>query len=169
MDIEHRAAAEVRASGRKLEGYAAIFGQEARIAGFTETIRPGAFKDSLAGDVLALVDHEPGKLLARTKSGTLRLSEDSRGLAFSLDLPETTLGRDTLELVRRGDVGGCSFAFTVPSGGETWQGNRRELVKVNLHEISIVSAWPAYAGTSVQARYRVPVRLALARRFLETI
>jgi hypothetical protein len=88
-DIERRAFTEIRATGRRLEGYAATFGAEARIGSFVETIAPGAFRASLAGDVLALMDHDGGKVLGRTKSGTLRLTEDSRGLAFSLDLPDT--------------------------------------------------------------------------------
>ena len=80
---ERRAACEMRAAGRRLEGYASVFNTEARVGGFRETVRPGAFRASLAGgrDMLALVDHDPGKLLARTASGTLRLAEDSRGLA----------------------------------------------------------------------------------------
>lgn len=168
MDIERRAAAEVRARGRRLEGYAAVFCEEARIGDFTETLRAGAFKDSLAGDVLALVDHDTSKLLARTKSGSLRLAEDSRGLHFDIDLPDTSLGRDVLALAERGDLGGASFAFTVPTGGERWTGRSRELVRVNLQEISVVSAWPAYEGTSVMARSRMPLRLAMARRYLET-
>jgi HK97 family phage prohead protease len=158
--------------GRKLEGYAATFGLEARIADFTEIIRPGAFRGSLGGDVLALVDHDPAKVLGRTKSGTLRLAEDSRGLRFELDIPETTAGRAVLALAERGDLGGMSFGFTVPDEGQRWRGDRRELVAVNLHEISVVSSWPAYEGTTVTARARAgfpPLpRLALARKFMET-
>ncbi|CUW39290.1 putative Phage prohead protease, HK97 family [Magnetospirillum sp. XM-1] len=169
-NIERRALVmEIRAAGRRLEGYAATFGTEARIADFTEVIQPGAFHGSLSPtrDVLALVDHDPSKVLARTRSGTLRLSEDPRGLSFSLDLPDTQAGRDVLALAERGDLGGMSFGFTVPQDGERWQGNRRELRSVLLHEISVVSAWPAYSGTSVQARFATP-RLAHAIRFLET-
>lgn len=168
MNIEKRAVAEVRAKGRRLEGYAAVFDQETRIADFTELVRPGAFRDSLGGDVLGLVDHDTSKLLARTKSGTLRLAEDSRGLHFDLAIPDTSLGRDVLALAERGDLGGASFAFTVPQGGERWAGRSRELVRVNLQEISVVSAWPAYEGTSVVARSRMPLRLVMARRYLET-
>lgn len=174
MPIERRAlAAELRSKGRRLEGYAATFGAEARIRDYTETIARGAFSASLAerNDVLALVDHDTSRVLARTKSGTLRLAEDSRGLGFDLDLPNTTAANDVLALVERGDLGGMSFAFTVRDGGEEWNGDRRELRSLTLHEISVVSAWPAYEGTLVQARAR-PVlrpRLALARRFLETV
>lgn len=157
--IERRSALiELRAAGRRLEGYAATFGTEARIADFAETIAPGAFSASLAtgGDILALVDHHPTRLLARTRSGSLRLSEDSKGLAFEIDAPDTQPGRDVLALAERGDLGGMSFAFTVPPGGDRWEGRKRELRAVNLREISVVSSWPAYAGTSVQARSAAP-------------
>lgn len=170
--MERRASFELRAKGRRLEGYAALYGVDTRISDFTEVIMPGAFTDTLArgGDVLALVDHDPKAVLARTRSGTLRLSEDSRGLAFDLDLPNTSFGRDILELAERGDVGGASFAFTVPKDGQRWQADRRELRAVTLHEISIVSAWPAYDGTIVQARRRpgASATLVAARRFLES-
>lgn len=167
--IERRYVTEIRAAGRKLEGYAATFGTEARIADFTEIILPGAFRGSLGRDVLALMDHDPAKLLARTKSRTLRIAEDSKGLAFEIDLPETSLGRDVLALAERGDLGGMSFGFTVGKGGENWQGRRRELRAVTLHEISVVSSWPAYNGTVVSARAMMPPRLANALRYLETV
>jgi HK97 family phage prohead protease len=172
---ERRASAvEIRAKGRRLEGVAALFGQDANIGSFTESIRAGAFKDSLASgrDVLALVDHDPARVLARTKSGTLRLAEDSRGLAFDLDVPNTQAGNDVLALAERGDVGGMSFGFTVNDGGDTWNGSRRELRAVTLHEISVVLAWPAYDGTVVSARARaalLPLRRLLAAKYLETV
>lgn len=152
--LERRQATELRASGRRLEGYAATFNTEARIGSFVETILPGAFRSALAGDVLALLDHDTGKVLGRTRSGTLRLSEDSRGLAFSLDLPDTAAGRDAIALAERGDLGGMSFGFNVPKGGDSWAGERRTLRTVGLKEISIVSAWPAYAGTEIALRHR---------------
>lgn len=156
MNIEKRAATETRAEGRKLVGYAAVFDQETRIADFSEVIRKGAFTASLADgkDKLALVDHDSGKVLARTRSGTLRLSEDERGLRYEIDLPETNLGRDILALASRGDIGGASFAFTVPDGGESWSGDKRELRSLSVHEVSVVQSFPAYSGTSVQARSR---------------
>ena len=159
MEIERRAAAaEIRAAGRKLEGHAATYGTEARIGSYVETIAAGTFRATLADrtDKLALVDHDPGRLLARTRSGTLRLAEDSRGLAFALDVPDTQLGRDVLELARRGDLGGMSFAFRARPDGEHWSGNRRELRSVDLAEISIVLAWPAYENTTIAVRSRPP-------------
>ncbi len=156
MTLEKRAAREVRAEGRRLVGYAATFGTEARITDFVETIQRGAFARSLADgrDILALVDHDSGKVLARTKSGTLRLSEDDRGLRFELDVPDTTAGRDVLALAARGDLGGMSFGFTVDPDGEEWRGDKRELRSVTLHEVSVVQSFPAYSGTSVSARAR---------------
>lgn len=168
--LERRAAAEVRAAGRRLEGYAATFATPARIGGFTETIAPGAFRASLAGkgDVLALVDHDPGRLLARTSSGSLRLAEDARGLHFSLDVPDTQLGRDVLALAERRDLGGMSFSFRVKE--EAWPArDRRELRAVELLEVSVVHAWPAYAATSVEARMRGASAAQLRARFLETL
>lgn len=152
--LEKRAtAAEIRSNGRRLEGYAAMFGHEARICDdFIETIAKGAFSSSLGAgkDILALVDHDASRVLARTKSGTLRLSEDNRGLAFDLDVPDTQAGRDVLALAARGDLGGMSFGFTAVE--ENRDGDRRELRAIDLMEISVVLAWPAYDGTVVNAR-----------------
>lgn len=154
--LELREAIELRAAGRRLEGYAATFNTPAQIGGFTETIRPGAFRKSLLNpkaDVLALVDHDPGRLLARTSSGTLRLAEDARGLRFDLDLPDTSLGRDVLALAERRDLGGMSFGFRVEQ--EAWPTrDSRELLTVNLVEVSVVHAHPAYGQTTLSARTR---------------
>lgn len=144
---------ELRSNGRRLEGYAALFGSEALIGGdMIETIAPGAFQQTLEGstDILALVDHDPSRVLARTRSGTLRLNEDTHGLAFDLDLPDTQAARDVLALAERGDLGGMSFGFSARD--EKIDGNRRELRAVDLFEISVVSAFPAYDGTVINAR-----------------
>lgn len=172
VGIEHRTAQEVRASGRKLVGYVARFDSEARIGSFTEVIRRGAFRASLASgkDVLALADHDPKAVLGRTRSGTLELREDAEGLAFTLTLPDTQAGRDLVALAERGDLGGCSFGFTVQPDGEHWDGNRRELRSVELHEVSIVQSWPAYQNTQVQLRSRQPDgQLAVLRYWLDTV
>ncbi|HWX49664.1 MAG TPA: HK97 family phage prohead protease [Roseomonas sp.] len=172
--LERRAATELRAAGRRLEGYAATFGTEAAIGGFRETIRAGAFRASLAArsDILALLDHDPTRLLARTGSGTLRLEEDARGLRFEIDVPDTQLGRDVLALAERRDLGGMSFGFRVKD--EAWPArDQRELRAVELVEISVVHSFPAYSQTSISARARAMGRAeaaALLRsRYLETI
>ena len=167
---ERRGGVEIRAAaGRRLEGYAATFGTPARIAdAFTETIRAGAFTASLANegiDVLALVDHDPSRLLARRSSGSLRLAEDGRGLAFAIELPDTALARDILALAERGDIGGMSFGFI--ANRDEWPApDRRDLVAVTLLEISVVQAWPAYGETSVIARSHLPKTLTPGYRRL---
>ena len=168
--MEKRIAAEVRTQGRKLMGYAATFNNETRIGSMTEVIKPGAFKASLGAktDVLCLADHDSTKVLGRTKSGTLRLSEDARGLHYELDVPDTATGRDMLALAERNDLGGMSFGFTVPEDGQSWQGSKRILSRVDLVEISVVSAWPAYQQTSIEARARGPKTLKI-KRYLETV
>lgn len=152
--VERRSFSEVRAAGRKLEGYAATFNRETKLGAFVETIAPGAFRASLAGDILALHDHDPARLLGRTRSRTLRLYEDSKGLGFELALPSTQVGIDVQELAERGDLGGMSFGFLVPKGGDRWAGEKRTLLNVGLKEISVVSAWPAYPDTEIALRSR---------------
>jgi HK97 family phage prohead protease len=159
VEIEHRAASEIRTSGRTLYGCAAPFGQSADIGGmFRETILPGAFAATLAkrADILALADHRSDALLGRTRSGSLRLKESPAGLEYALDLPATGLGNDLLALATRGDLGGVSIGFSADT--EAWPDQRtRELRAVTLHEISIVSAFPAYGGTSIALRARASV------------
>jgi HK97 family phage prohead protease len=165
---ERRGGFEYRAQGRRLAGYAATFGTEARIGTFTETIRPGAFRASLASgrDILGLVDHDPSRLLARTGSGTLRLAEDARGLSFEIDVPDTALGRDILTLAERRDLGGMSFGFLTTD--EAWPArDRRELRAAELIEVSIVQAHPAYGQTTISARsLGLVANDALVRRLL---
>lgn len=162
--IERRAAdLEVRATGRTLEGYAAVFDARAKIADFEEIITRGAFSASLLkGDKLALVDHDTAKLLARTRNGSLKLAEDSRGLHFEIALPKTSLAEDIRALAEAGSLGGASFGFMVER--DRWSGNLRTLEAVDLREISIVNAWPAYPQTSVSARSAMQHDPDLARR-----
>ena len=151
--MERRSFSELRAtSSRKLEGYAATFGAEADLGSFVETIEPGAFRSALSGDILALQDHDPARVLGRTRSRTLRLYEDSKGLGFELQLPDTSAGRDVQALAERGDLGGMSFGFLVNEGGERWSGRKRSLRSLDLREISVVSAWPAYPDTEIALR-----------------
>jgi HK97 family phage prohead protease len=149
------------------------------LGGFTETIKPGAFKRTLQAndrDPLALVQHMPHMVLGRRSAGTLRLSEDQRGLAFEIDVPDTTAARDLLVSVERGDVRGASFAFSVPKGGDTWEVRGtsvvRELRDLDLHEITITAS-PAYLDTTValrafEHRYVPYQRLRMAKLWLES-
>jgi len=111
--------------------------------------------------------------LGRTKSGTLSLSEDARGLAFDIQVPNTTLGTDILTMAERGDIGGASFSFRLMPGGEDWSGSHRSLRAVDLFEISIVQAHPAYVNTAVCARSRdmsrILERAKLRQLLVETL
>ncbi len=127
--LELRAAVEVRAAGRRLEGLAAVFNQPTTLpGGIVESISPGAFAASLrsGSDVLALVGHDPSRLLARTRSGTLRLAEDALGLRFELDVPPTTLGNDVLAMAEMRNLGGMSFGFRVQA--EHWPTRERRVL-----------------------------------------
>lgn len=146
---------EFHNDGNRLAGYAAVWDSPAVIseAGrtFTEIVRRGAFAKAIESkaDIIATFNHDTGKLLGRTASGTLRLHEDNHGLRFEIDLPASAA--DLKELVARGDVKGASFSFAVRKGGERWDGNTRELRDVFLYELGPV-AMPAYPATSVGLR-----------------
>jgi HK97 family phage prohead protease len=150
--VEARAADDGRMT---VAGYAAVFNEGADIGGwFVETIAPGAFSRSIAEeDVLAFFNHDRGRVLGRKSSGSLRLSEDSKGLAVEIDLPETSDGRDVKALVERGDISGMSFGFRVTKEewDETGDIPKRTILEVDLIEVSAVSL-PAYDGTSIAMR-----------------
>ncbi len=164
-DLEKRAAAlascGAATEGMHLQGYASVFDAPADIGDFTETVASTAFDRSLAdvasgsADIVLCVDHDVRQILGRTRSGTLKLSKDSHGLKVDADLPNTQLGRDIAELVRRGDAYGMSFCFSVRQGGETWRSRRnRQLTDVRLEEVSVLTTQPAYPQTSVAMRSR---------------
>lgn len=136
-------------------GYAAVFDSPSEPLPFIETIAPGAFGKSLRSrnEVKMFVNHNADQVLASKRAGTLRLSEDSKGLFVEADLPPTTYARDLSVLMQRGDVTSMSFGFSVPSGGDNWvDGNTRRLNEVRLHEVSVVTGFPAYEATSAQVR-----------------
>jgi uncharacterized protein len=145
----------VRAAGRRLEGRCVVYDKPAKVRGITEVIRPSAFVQSLAGgrDVAAFIDHDPHRLIGRTTAGTLRLENRNDGLHFSVKLGNASWAHDILDLAERGECAGCSFGFEPAQDGEVRTAGRREVVRANLVEISVLSGLrPAYDGTTVQAR-----------------
>jgi HK97 family phage prohead protease len=149
-------------------GHAAVFDERTSIGnplswGFYEQVSPGAFTKTIQeADVRFLIDHDPSLLLARTKSGTLRLSEDKVGLAADADLAPTTYGRDLAVLLERGDVSQMSFGFQVVKDDwtveqvETNDGNSvdvevRTIREAKLFDVSVVT-FPAYEGTDAKLR-----------------
>lgn len=134
-----------------IEGYAAVFNSKTSIGGwFDEVIEPGAFSRSLSdnGDIRALFNHNWDNVLGRTKSQTLELREDEKGLNFKVELPDTSVAHDLTISMERGDINQCSFGFFITD--EEWNYNvepaLRTIKEVELFEISIVSI-PAYDDT----------------------
>lgn len=155
--LELRIEARAEGEGRKLTGYAAVFGETTRIGSyFTERLDPGAFAGRLGDDVRLLINHD-GLPLARTKSGTLRLSEDEKGLRIEADLDERD--PDVAALIpkmERGDLNQMSFAFSMSGGVEEWDDSQdpplRTIKRVGeLMDVSVVT-YPAYPTTEAALR-----------------
>lgn len=146
---------------RKVEGYAIVFNSESEDLGFIETIKKDAIDDEVIAksDVFALMNHDDKRgILARSRKGkgSLKLSIDDRGLKYEFDAPKTALGNELLEMLRRGDISASSFAFTVASGGDSWEKRDgryyRTIKKIDrLFDVSPVYN-PAYSETSVACR-----------------
>jgi len=147
---------ELRAEGDGMTfvGYAAKFNSPSEdLGGFVETIEPGAFRRSLRSrnDVKLLVNHDTGRVLASSRSGTMKLYEDETGLRVEASLPNTSDGRDMAELLKRGDLNKMSFGFAVQKDSWNNEMTERTLKSVRLFEVSIV-AFPAYAATEANVR-----------------
>ncbi|MEJ7567426.1 MAG: HK97 family phage prohead protease [Gaiellaceae bacterium] len=139
--------------GRTVVGYASVYNILSEdLGGYREMIAPGAFADVLDSDVRALLNHDPNEVLGRTKSGTLRLFDEQRGLRFELDLPDSPLGQNVRESVRRGDLDGASFRFVV--GEEDWTGEVRTVTKVRQLLDVTIATFGAYPAASVELRTR---------------
>lgn len=125
----------------------------ADLGGFIEIIAPGAFSDSINGDVLMLRDHQSSLLMGRTKSGTLSLSDTADGLRFSCKLPNTTAASDLAESISRSDLDGVSFGFYCLEDDWAFSEKQtvRTIVKAELFEISPCS-FAAYPANQVSLR-----------------
>lgn len=147
---------ETSISGNTLSGFAHIFGTRALIGGQYEEMKSGAFDEALAtSDVRAFYQHNPAMLLGRQAAGTLRLNSTKVGLAYELDLPNTTYANDLRELVARGDLTEMSFAF-IP-GKTSWSKAKDGLLirsHVSVRELVDISpvSIPAFNGTSITMR-----------------
>ena len=140
-----------------IEGYFSVFNSEYPLwEGASEIVKPGAFTNSVSGDVRALINHDSSLVLGRTKAGTLTLRQDERGLWGSIRINRDDV--DAMNLyarVQRGDVDQCSFGFDIKretfvdlGGGKC----RWEIEEVDpLYEVSVCT-FPAYTETSVSAR-----------------
>lgn len=145
----------LRVQGREdgqatITGLAVPFGAPSEdLGGFREVFKRGAFKESLGDDVFADVEHDRTRKLGRTTAGTLRFRTSKEGLRFEIDVPDTTIGHDTLAEVRNGSLDAASIAFTDPT--EEWKGKEgnltRQINKATLRAVTLTS-FPAYKQTA---------------------
>ena len=150
------------AEARTISGYAAVFNSVSNDLGFYETIAPGAITVDtiIRSDVVATLNHDPEKVLARSKygKGTLHLNVDERGLKYEYEAPNTTLGNDLREMLKRGDIDAASFAFAVSQedGAQKWEKRDgkyyRTIYKIDkLFDVAAVYH-PAYNAASTELR-----------------
>lgn len=139
-----------------ISGYFSVFNTIYEIGpGMTESVAPGAFRNSMQNDVRALTNHDTTLVLGRTTAGTLKLLEDAVGLYGEITInPKDSDAVNTYERVKRGDVSQCSFGFQITKedteiredGSVHWT-----IRDVNLYEVSVCT-FPAYEETNVKAR-----------------
>lgn len=172
-NLQVREAAEGEAPSRTITGYAVLFGvpsaplwqdedSEAR-----EVIAAGAItKELLDGcDIKMTMYHNRQCLLARSNKGvgTLSYEVDEKGVKFTFDAPNTQHGDEALELIRRGDISGCSFMFTTRYYDDACVSRTATVVNgvtmitytvkaiTGVYDFTITDN-PAYPDTSVEAR-----------------
>ncbi len=144
------------AAEKIISGYFIVFNSETELyEGCFEEIAPESFDNIDLSDVRALIDHETSKVLGRTKSGTLTLSVDAKGVYGEIKVNENdTEAMNLYSRVQRGDVDQCSFGFNIlDEAMETRDdGSYKFTIKaIELFEVSVVT-FPAYADTAVEAR-----------------
>ena len=165
--------AELLPESRHIEGYAIVFGTQSNDIGFIETISRGAITQDLVNqcDVFCRFDHNPDKILARSNKGvgSLKLTVDEKGLKYEFDSPNTTLGDELIEYIKRGDLNKSSFCFTIADeeNAQTWEKRDgkfyRTINKIGyLWDVSPV--WtPAYSDSSCDKRSLDEAKKALEK------
>lgn len=156
---EMRVSADNESAPPQIVGYGAVFNSRSQVMydSFVEEIAPGAFDGVMTDDVRALFNHDANFILGRTRSGTLKLELDAKGLAYTITPPDTQTVRDmVLAPLSRGDVSGSSFAFRVGRDGDDWR-KEGELVIRTIHkferllDVSPVT-YPAYDDSQAAQR-----------------
>lgn len=149
---------ETREDGEDLiiEGYFAVFNSNYEIGpGMSESIAPGAFSNTLSGDIRALINHDTTLVLGRTKANTLQLREDAHGLWGKITVnPKDSDSMNLYARVNRGDVDQCSIGFDILSEETDFRddGSVHWTIKeIKLYEVSPCT-FPAYEETNISAR-----------------
>lgn len=159
---------QIEVSDRLVSGYAVVFDTWSNDLGFYEKILKGAITEDTIkrSDVICKLNHDDQKILARSKygEGSLILEVDDKGLKYTFEAPKTQYGDELLEYLRRGDITGSSFAFTIEEDefSYQWPFDKdadpvlcREVIKVDkLFDVSPVFS-PAYESTSVQNKRKL--------------
>jgi len=151
MQIDRRSIqCRAEVDGNSVSGLAIPYGTDSLPLPFIETIERGAFADDLGKrNVAMLIEHDGGRVLADTRSGTLVLEEGERGVSFRAQLPDTRDGMDMRVLLRDGIYQHMSFGFVAEK--DEWRGNRRSVISARLYEVSLVHT-PAYEATAAAVR-----------------
>lgn len=140
-----------------LEGMFVVYGDIYQVwDGVTESIAPGAFRNSIHQDVRALYNHNDDLVLGRISAGTFEIQDTDEGLWGRIKINRNdTEAVNAYERVKRGDISGCSFGFGIKSQEETRTDNggvHYTITEVDpLYECSIC-AYPAYEATHISAR-----------------
>lgn len=159
---------QIEVSDRLVSGYAVVFDTWSNDLGFYEKILKGAITEDTIkrSDVICKLNHDDQKVLGRSKygEGSLILEVDEKGLKYTFEAPKTQYGDELLELLRRKDIQGSSFAFTIEEDefSYQWPFDKdadpvlcREVIKVDkLFDVSPVFT-PAYEATSVQNKRKL--------------
>lgn len=151
----------IKSEGNVVTGIAIVYDSPSRPMSFrsgtefVEVIKQGAAKDAINGDTLALFEHKTENPLGRT-GANLQLQETTRGIQYTLQLPDTSLGKDIRSLVSQGILKGTSFYIDVPKGGDNWTKVNGQITRTvnklrSLPEISLVMS-PAYPDTTAALR-----------------
>jgi HK97 family phage prohead protease len=145
--------------GPQITGLGVLYGRySADLGGFVEVVLPGSgTKTIMEQDIRGLFNHDPNNLLGRKNAGTLRLTTEERGIRYSISAPNTQVGNDVVELVKRGDIPGSSFGFNlVNERSATWAKSSRGYPVRQIHEFIMRDigpvTFPAYGSTEPALR-----------------
>lgn len=153
---------EFRSDGKKLvaAGVAMRYGAKSKpINGqFRETFNPGAFSKTIQEQDVHSHNEHLGPYLARSGAGTLRLTDTRSELAYEIDLPDTTAGRDAAVLLERGDIKGSSIGFRAIPKEVTWSVDTdgmalRSISAAKLRRVDLTIE-PYYPESTAEMAYR---------------
>ncbi|MCM3730064.1 HK97 family phage prohead protease [Fictibacillus nanhaiensis] len=157
IDIDSIEIRSVDEQENLIEGYINKFNSDSQFMGFFEQVDRNAFNRTLSDghNIMGLYNHDSAKVLGSTKTGSLQLHTDEVGLRFSLKInPNVSYAKDVYELVRSGDVDGCSFGFYVLDDEWTVREDGTELrvlKDIELIEVTI-TPFPAYTSSEANCR-----------------